>query len=333
MDEMRSLMIILALFLIINSCLSFNNKISNFQSYRKSKHLKNLSPNDPAFENLVKKLYDNNPNAIEFMSQVKSKFDNHVFDSMSIPNLGDTFTSPYNNNDIIVGVILFVFIPTLFVSTFKKQHEDTSIVIDQTTPYLNGEYNPSQANSYFRDKPFKVISRSNQLFSSSLNFIVKLLFDYLDNKLTDPNTESLRAQELTSLLTKLGPTFIKVGQSLSIRSDLLRPAYLSALSKLQDQVPPFDSKIAVSILEEELKAPINTIFLSGISPQEKVIAAASLGQVYKARLLSNNLEVAVKIQRPNIIEEVALDMYILRLVAPVVKRIAGLQSDLVGIIG
>jgi len=323
---------ILALFLIINSCLSFNNKISNFQPYRKSKHLKNLSPNDPAFENLVKKLYDNNPNAIEFMSQVKSKFDNHMFDSINIPNLGDTFTSPYNNNDILVGVILFVFIPTLMISTFKKQ-QDTTTVIDQTIPYLNGEYNPSQANSYFRDKPFKVLSRSNQLFSSSLNFILKLVFDYLDNKLTDPDTESLRAQELTSLLTKLGPTFIKVGQSLSIRSDLLRPSYLSALSKLQDQVPPFDSKIAVRILEEELKAPISTIFLSGISPQEKVIAAASLGQVYKARLLSNNLEVAVKIQRPNIIEEVALDMYILRLVAPVVKRIAGLQSDLVGIIG
>lgn len=156
--------------------------------------------------------------------------------------------------------------------------------------------------------------------------------DYWAGKLFDLDTERSRAQEATTLLTTLGPTFIKVGQSLSIRRDLLRPAYLEALSKLQDQVPAFDSMKAVEIIEKELGRPFTKVFSSGISKNENVVAAASLGQVYRARLLVDNREVAVKVQRPNILENVALDMHILRSAAPVVRSLAGLQSDLVGIV-
>ena len=88
-----------------------------------------------------------------------------------------------------------------------------------------------------------------------------------------------------------GPTFIKVGQSLSIRTDLLRPAYIKGLTKLQDCVPSFDTSLAREIIERELGISADTVFLSGIGPDAKVVAAASLGQVYKAVLRSDFSEV------------------------------------------
>ena len=201
-----------------------------------------------------------------------------------------------------------------------------------TSPYESGSYDPAEAKLYFESKPLKVTLRQGEILLASLTFGISLLSDYFNGKLTDPETETTRGKQVTKLLADLGPTFIKVGQSLSIRSDLLRPAYLQALTKLQDEVPPFDSKVAVEIIEKEIGKPINAVFKSGISSTEKVIAAASLGQVYKAKLLADNMEVAIKVQRPEILDLVALDMHILREAAPLIKKIAGLESDLVGIV-
>jgi predicted unusual protein kinase regulating ubiquinone biosynthesis (AarF/ABC1/UbiB family) len=200
-----------------------------------------------------------------------------------------------------------------------------------TRPYTGSEYNAEDARRYFATKPATVFLRSIQILGGSFSFCLQLVSDYLSQKLLDPATEKRRADEVTRLLTTLGPTFIKIGQSLSIRRDLLRPAYLDALSKLQDQVPPFPSRDAVKIIEAELQRPILSVFSSGLSAGEQVVAAASLGQVYRARLATDGREVAVKVQRPDILENIALDMHILRSIAPVVKSIAGLQSDLVGI--
>jgi predicted unusual protein kinase regulating ubiquinone biosynthesis (AarF/ABC1/UbiB family) len=136
-----------------------------------------------------------------------------------------------------------------------------------------------------------------------------------------------RAVELAKLLTKLGPSFIKIGQSLSIRTDLLSPAYVRGLQTLQDQVPPFSSKIAKEILQEEWGRPIDEV-VSYISPDP--VAAASLGQVYKATLRENGQEVAIKVQRPNIQKQIALDMHLLREVAPIAKSAFKLNTDTVG---
>ncbi len=138
--------------------------------------------------------------------------------------------------------------------------------------------------------------------------------------------------ELSQLLTELGPTFIKVGQSLSIRTDILSPAYVRGLKTLQDQVAPFSTKEAREILEEELGVPLDTVFSKFSS---EPVAAASLGQVYRATLLQSsstntNTEVAVKIQRPNIMEQIALDMHLLREFAPWAKRTFNLNTDTVG---
>jgi predicted unusual protein kinase regulating ubiquinone biosynthesis (AarF/ABC1/UbiB family) len=145
-----------------------------------------------------------------------------------------------------------------------------------------------------------------------------------------------RASQLVDLLTTLGPTFIKVGQSLSIRSDLLPLAYLDALAALQDRVPAFDSRDAKAILAAELGRPVEEVF-ADLSAEP--VAAASLGQVYKATLRrgpggpgggGEAVKVAVKVQRPGIALSVALDMHLIRTVAPAAKALLGLASDVVG---
>lgn len=139
--------------------------------------------------------------------------------------------------------------------------------------------------------------------------------------------ENQRGEELAALLTRLGPTFIKVGQSLSIRTDLLSPAYVRGLATLQDQVPAFDTATAKQILEAEWGQPVENV-IDRLS--DKPVAAASLGQVYRCRLKATGEEVAIKVQRPNINEQIALDMHLLREVAPIAKRLGNLNSDTVG---
>ncbi|MGH8002830.1 MAG: ABC1 kinase family protein, partial [Brasilonema sp.] len=114
--------------------------------------------------------------------------------------------------------------------------------------------------------------------------------------------------QLRQLLTRLGPTFIKVGQALSTRPDLVRKDYLNELVKLQDQLPSFDNALAYQIIETELERSIDEIF-SELSPSP--VAAASLGQVYRGRLMSGE-EVAVKVQRPNLRPILTLDLYLMR---------------------
>ena len=142
--------------------------------------------------------------------------------------------------------------------------------------------------------------------------------------------EYQRGRELATLLTKLGPTFIKVGQSLSIRTDLLSPAYIRGLETLQDQVPAFDTAIAEQMLQAAWGGrPVADVLVEG-KLSNMPVAAASLGQVYKATLKDTQQSVAIKVQRPAITEQIALDMHLLRTVAPVVKQIGKLNSDTVG---
>ena len=115
------------------------------------------------------------------------------------------------------------------------------------------------------------------------------------------------ARRLRLTLEELGPTFIKLGQILSTRSDLLPPEYLDELSLLQDDVAPAPWGEIKALIESELNSPIDELFKS-IDPES--IAAASLAQVYAARLLSGE-DVVVKVQRPGIDETVKLDLDIL----------------------
>ncbi|OUC13004.1 MAG: hypothetical protein B0A82_19785 [Alkalinema sp. CACIAM 70d] len=117
-----------------------------------------------------------------------------------------------------------------------------------------------------------------------------------------------RAEQLRKILTDLGPTYIKVGQALSTRPDLVRQDYLDELIKLQDQLPPFPNEIALQIIEEELDRDPYSVY-SEISPHP--VAAASLGQVYRATLYTGE-EVAIKVQRPNLYPLLTLDLCLMR---------------------
>ena len=125
-----------------------------------------------------------------------------------------------------------------------------------------------------------------------------------------------QAEWLSRQLLRLGPTFIKIGQSISTRADLLPLAYIKELSKLQDSVPAFDHEVAMGIIERELGRPAGELF-SRIEGQP--VAAASLGQVYRAWLPTGE-EVAVKVQRPGLEATINFDLAVLRRIARFMKR-------------
>ncbi|MBE9223176.1 AarF/ABC1/UbiB kinase family protein [Cyanobacterium stanieri LEGE 03274] len=112
-------------------------------------------------------------------------------------------------------------------------------------------------------------------------------------------------------LLELGPTFIKVGQLFSTRADLFPEEYVEELSKLQDRVPAFSYEQVCAIIEKDFNKPLNKLFLS-FDPTP--LAAASLGQVHKAQLITGQ-EVVVKIQRPGLPKLFDIDLGILKQIA------------------
>jgi predicted unusual protein kinase regulating ubiquinone biosynthesis (AarF/ABC1/UbiB family) len=121
---------------------------------------------------------------------------------------------------------------------------------------------------------------------------------------------------LKEKLLALGPTFIKIGQSLGTRGDLLPLAYVKELSLLQDQVPPFPTADAYARIEAELGRTLQEAYAEiDAAP----IAAASLGQVYRARL-HTGAEVAIKVQRPNLSKIIGFDIAVLRKLVRNVNR-------------
>jgi ubiquinone biosynthesis protein len=128
--------------------------------------------------------------------------------------------------------------------------------------------------------------------------------------------ERTEAEQLAKDLEKLGPTFIKLGQLLSTRADLLPPAYLEALSRLQDDVGPVPLADIQNTVEEQLDIRLSKAF-SSFDPQP--LASASLGQVHRATLRDGRA-VAVKVQRPGIVEQVNADLNVLDEIAALVDN-------------
>lgn len=128
---------------------------------------------------------------------------------------------------------------------------------------------------------------------------------------------------LKEKLIELGPTFIKIGQSMGTRADLLPLPFVATLGELQDNVPPFDNEIAFARIEKELGLKINEVYKEF---ELRPVAAASLGQVYRARLRTGE-EVAVKVQRPNLEATIKGDLRILRKVANFAERFPQLNEN------
>lgn len=125
-------------------------------------------------------------------------------------------------------------------------------------------------------------------------------------------------ERITLALQNLGPVFIKFGQMLSTRRDLLPPAIANELARLQDKVPPFSSEAA----QEIIKASLGLSHLSELFSefQETPLASASIAQVHAAKLNTNNEDVVVKVLRPDIRETIVADMELLFSLAGVLQR-------------
>jgi len=133
----------------------------------------------------------------------------------------------------------------------------------------------------------------------------------------DAETQRERAAVLLDILLTLGPTFIKLGQILSTRPDILPPAYIEVLEGLQDDVPPAPWEESKTVLEDELGAVDETFDDFDREP----ISGASLGQVYTARY--EGTDVAVKVRRPNIESLVEADLRTIRWSIPLIKKFIG----------
>ncbi|KAM1315676.1 hypothetical protein TB2_018847 [Malus domestica] len=185
------------------------------------------------------------------------------------------------------------------------------------------EVSVAPGGRWSRFKTYSTIQRTLEIWGFVLKFIIKAWLDNQKFTYRGGMTEekkTLRRKALAKWLKenilRLGPTFIKIGQQFSTRVDILAQEYVDQLSELQDQVPPFPSDTAISIVEEELGAPVGDIFDRF---DYEPIAAASLGQVHRARLKGQ--EVVVKVQRPGLKDLFNIDLKNLRVIAEYLQKI------------
>jgi predicted unusual protein kinase regulating ubiquinone biosynthesis (AarF/ABC1/UbiB family) len=214
-----------------------------------------------------------------------------------------------------------ITVPSQAIDTYA----DTELAYDE--PNADWRYNPETNNARYRNRPFAVFGRFIGILFPFTRFGLGAWWDnFTGNSIPK---QQKRARQLIKILTKLGPAYIKIGQALSTRPDVVPPAYLAELTTLQDKIPSFPNEVAFRFIEEELGARPEEIY-ADMSPEP--IAAASLGQVYKARLQTGE-EVAVKVQRPGLNRRISLDIYIMRLLAGFVQdNVKQVRSNLRAII-
>ncbi|XP_022850333.1 uncharacterized aarF domain-containing protein kinase At1g71810, chloroplastic isoform X3 [Olea europaea var. sylvestris] len=189
------------------------------------------------------------------------------------------------------------------------------------------EYKITRISAIYKKKPFVLLRRLFQIGTTFGKWFALRYYDSLTER-SDLMFE-VRAAELRKILVQLGPAYIKIAQAISSRPDLIPPAYLDELALLQDQITPFSTEVAFDTIEQELGLPIDALF-SEISPDP--VAAASLGQVYQARLRPSGKVVAVKVQRPGVRAAISLDILILRFLAVLVKKAGKFNTDLQAVV-
>ena len=190
-------------------------------------------------------------------------------------------------------------------------------------------YDPAAITRIYAGHPQRLLRRLWQTLVPIGLLLLGIGFDWIFQLLKDEQRARSRARECAELLVDLGPAFIKAGQALSTRPDIVPPVLLEELAQLQDQLPGFDSDLAMACIEEDLGAPVDEIYES---LDRDPISAASLGQVHRG-VLKGGQAVAVKVQRPGLREQITLDLYIVRNIAAWLNSNIGLiRSDLVALI-
>ena len=196
-----------------------------------------------------------------------------------------------------------------------------------SNPPLQQPYSPEFAEAELgRAGLARAVWRAVQLLATVLAAVVrhKLGGAAWLHRRREPVDERQRRQAtwLLGRIVWLGPAFVKLGQSLATRPDLLPLTYIQVLSQLYDQLPPFADEVAFAVVEEELGWRPETLFRNF---EREPFAAASLGQVYRAVTFGNQV-VAVKIQRPGLQRAISLDLALLRRLAALVERRTGLAA-------
>ena len=205
---------------------------------------------------------------------------------------------------------------------------ETRVVAPVAVPEgLPSSYDIEGIRAYWRARPMASLKRTSSLLVRLVAWGVGLLSDIAAGSETVERNARARASSLRDLIAEQGPAFVKVGQAVAIRPDLLPPAYLAELQTLLDQVAPFGSDEARALIRQQLalggaEVDLEDVF-EDVSAFDEPVAAASIGQVYRAKLkvggygqspeesLETN-EVAVKVQRPGILETVTLDLLVIR---------------------
>ena len=214
-----------------------------------------------------------------------------------------------------------ITVPSRAIDTY----ENTALAYDE--PNADWRYNPETNNDRYSKRPLKVLARFLSVIFPFTKFALGVWWDNLTGN--SPLKQKKRARQLIRILTKLGPAYIKIGQALSTRPDVVPPVYLEELTTLQDKIPSFPNEVAFRFIKEELGKKPEDIYAE-ISPNP--IAAASLGQVYKGRLKTGE-EVAIKVQRPGLNSRISLDIYLMRLLAGWVQdNVKQVRSNLRAII-
>ena len=168
------------------------------------------------------------------------------------------------------------------------------------------DYNPGRDLRWLLLRPWMLIGRLLVILWRLGSLTLALA---LQGGSRDSAVQRRLGQRIFSTLTDLGPCFIKLGQALSTRPDLVRRDWLDELTQLQDNLPAFPHAIALQTIEEELGAPVSQLFDDF---PDRPVAAASLGQVYKARPVGGPW-VAVKVQRPHLETLLRRDLVLIRL--------------------
>ncbi len=199
-----------------------------------------------------------------------------------------------------IGRVLGLLALYLFLDTYDVRAKFILRTIERQREEAKARGRMAQFGEWLRELSGRLLDRAIR----SLRF---LIFRGSDGSVKKEARLAQQASWLRRSLIDLGPTFIKIGQALGTRADLLPLAYVKELAKLQDQVPSFPTTEAYARIEAELGQTLQQAYAE---IDAEPIAAASLGQVYRARLHSGK-EVAVKVQRPNLEALLQFDIAIL----------------------
>eukprot|EP00898_Chlorokybus_atmophyticus_P004037 jgi/Chlat1/4634/Chrsp3S05594 len=211
---------------------------------------------------------------------------------------------------------------TMVLGGAGKEDALTQLDLDRGLCVTFRKYSPQLVRDRVLSSPLaalQVLARGTQMCTTLAGFFSRLWLDELTGR--DAINVQLRSAQLRQMLVKLGPSFIKAGQVLANRPDIIRDDYMNELCRLQDDVPAFPSRQAYEIIEESLGRPISSVF-AYISPEP--VAAASLGQVYKGRIRDDSpvapgADVAIKVQRPGIEPIIYMDLFLFRTLAQLVN--------------